>query len=195
MRSLVGLALVMLALVAVDAFAQSAVRLRGTITGLDGNVMSVKTREGKDVKLTLADNVTVVTAKAIKLEELKTGDFVGATTRPRADGTHVAIEVHSLAPTTKPGQLDWDLEPGTTMTNGYIGSVANAAGQELVLDYKTGSQKVVVPPNAAVVTFVPGTRADLKSGEYIFAVAQAAADGTMNVQRVSVSKDGVRPPQ
>jgi hypothetical protein len=177
------------------AHAQAPARLRGTITGLDGNVLSVKTREGKDLKLTLADNVVVVAAKAIKLEELKPGDYVGATTRARPDGSHVAIEVHTLAPTTKPGQLDWDLEPNTTMTNGYIGTVSSAGGQEVILDYKAGTQKISVPPGIPVVTNVPADRSYLKPGEYIFTIAQPAADGTLNVQRVSVSKDGVRPPQ
>ena len=194
MRLFAGVLFLVITCLSIDASAQ-AMRVRGTITGLDGNVVAVKTRDGKDVKLTLADNVTVVTAKAIKLEELKAGDFVGATTRARPDGTHVALEVHSLGPTTKPGQLPWDLEPNTTMTNGYIGSVGAAGGQELVLDYKAGSQKIVVPANVPVITFVNGTRADLKPGEYIFAVAQTGGDGTMTVQRVSVSKDGVRPPQ
>jgi hypothetical protein len=53
----------------------------------------------------------------------------------------------------------------------------------------------VVPEGIPLVRTVPGTRADLKVGEYIFAVAQQAADGTMTVARFQVSKDGVRPPQ
>ena len=42
---------------------------------------------------------------------------------------------------------------------------------------------------------VPGTRADLVLGEYVFIGAQAAADGALTAARVQVSKDGVRPPQ
>ena len=34
-----------------------------------------------------------------------------------------------------------------------------------------------------------GGRADLVVGEYVFTVAQAAADGTLNATRVQVSKD------
>ena len=48
---------------------------------------------------------------------------------------------------------------------------------------------------AALVRAVPGARADLVVGEYVFSVAQGAADGTLNATRVQVSKDGVRPPQ
>jgi len=45
------------------------------------------------------------------------------------------------------------------------------------------------------VRAAPGVRADLVVGEYVFTVAQAAADGTLSAARVQVSKDGVRPPQ
>ena len=188
--------LVLFSALTFTAYAQSPARVRGTITALDGPVLSVKTREGKELKLRLAENAAVVATKAIRLDELKPGDFVGATTRARPDGSHVALEVHTLAATTKPGQLAWDLEPGTTMTNGYIGTVGSAAGQDLVLDFKTGQQKIVVPAGVPVVTNTPADRSALKPGEYIFAVAQPpAADGTMAVQRVTVSRDGVRPPQ
>ena len=40
----------------------------------------------------------------------------------------------------------------------------------------------------------PGTRADLKFGEYVFAVVQKGADGRLGAAH-QVSKDGVRPPQ
>ena len=42
--------------------------------------------------------------------------------------------------------------------------------------------------------FVPGTRADLKKGETIFTGARMEGDKLLT-QRVTVSKDGVRPPQ
>ena len=46
-----------------------------------------------------------------------------------------------------------------------------------------------------VVTFVPGSRADLKPGETIFSGARVGEDGKFIAQRVAVSKDGVNPPQ
>ena len=55
------------------AQAQTSVRVRGTITALDGNVLSVKSREGRDLKITLADNVAVSVAKAIRFEDIKPG--------------------------------------------------------------------------------------------------------------------------
>ena len=179
------------------AQAQVTLRVRGTITGLDGDVLSVRTREGKDLKLKLSEKTTVAAAKAIKLEDLKPGEYVGATTQARADGTLVAVEVHTLPPTAQQGYFAWDLQPGSMMTNGNVeGVVATSpVGQQLTLKYKEGSQTIVVPPGTPVVTNTPADRSALKPGEYIFTSAAVGAEGTMTVQRIQVSRDGVKPPQ
>ena len=190
-------------LFAVFAFASTAAqaqatRIRGQITGVKGDILSVKTREGKDVQIKLSEQTAIAASKALKLEDLKSGDYVGTTTEKRADGALVAVEVHILPKTAKPGHTSWDLKPGSMMTNGNIagGSVVKSAGgQELKIDYEGGSQTVVVPPGTAIVTSVPADRSYLKPGEYIFTTATAGPDGVLTTQRIQVSHDGVRPPQ
>jgi hypothetical protein len=195
LRQVIGV-LAGIVLVVSAAQAQTNVRVRGTITGIDGKFLSVKSRDGKDLKIELADNVVVAVAKTIRFEDIKQGDYVGATTMPGPNGTQVAVEVHYLAPTTTEGQLAWDLQPGSLMTNAIVASMVSGTGNhELTLRFKDTTQKIVVPVSAALVRAVPGARADLVVGEYVFTVAQAAADGTLNATRVQVSKDGVRPPQ
>jgi hypothetical protein len=195
LRQVAGLAMGFVLLVA-GAQAQTNVRIRGTITAVDGKTLAVKSRDGKDLRIELADNVAVAVAKPIRFEDIKPGDYVGATTVPGPNGTQVAVEVHYLAPTTPEGQLAWDLQPGSTMTNANVDSrVVGTAANELTLTYKGGTQKIVVPASAALVRAVPGARADLVVGEYVFIGAQQAADGTLSAARVQVSKDGVKPPQ
>jgi hypothetical protein len=184
-----------LAIVSVSVHAQSTMRVRGTITAFDGSVLSVKSRDGKDLKLKLADNATIVAAKAITLNDLKPGDYVGSTTRSGPDGARVAVEIHTLAPTTPEGHTPWDLEPESMMTNANVASVQSAGAQYVTLQYKDGSQKIMVPAGTPIVTNTPADRSYLKPGEYIFTAAQVGADGTMTVQRIQVSRDGVRPPQ
>ena len=196
MKPIARLAVVAFAFAVAAAQAQTPVRVRGTITSIDGNVMAVKSRDGRDIKLVLPDNVAVAVAKNVKFEDIKQGDFVGATTTPGPGGSAVAVEVHYLAPTTAEGQIAWDLVPGSTMTNAIVASSVVATGQrELTLQFKDGTQRIVVPESAALVRAVPGTRADLVPGEYIFTVAQVGADGMLTAPRVQVSKDGVKPPQ
>lgn len=182
-----------LMLASATAFAQANVRVRGTITGVQGDVLSVKSRDGKDLKIHLAADAGVSTAKATTLAELK-GKYVGATAMNK-DGNLVAVEVHALSPQAPPGHMPWDLQPGSTMTNATLEGVAQVSGgNEISLSYKGGSQKILVPPGTPVVDFVAGSRADLKPGEYIWTSARQEADGKLVTQRIQVSKDGVRPP-
>lgn len=193
----IGFAVVLVLGVLVTSVADAqTVRLRGTITAVEGSMLSVRSREGENLALQMPDNVAVAVAKAIKFEDIKQGDYVGATTRKQPDGSMVAVEVHYLAPTVPEGQTPWDLEPGSTMTNAKVSaSVAATGKRELTLQFKGGSQKIMVPESAALVRAVPGTRADLKAGEYVFAIVQKGADGKLTAPRIQVSKDGVKPPQ
>jgi hypothetical protein len=185
-------ALLFLLLTATLAVAQAPTRVRGTITALEGDVLSVKSREGKDLKLHLASNVAVTTAKKSALEDLK-GKYVGVTAVQK-EGKMTALEVHAIPPQAKPGHFPWDLAPDSTMTNANLDGVAQASGgNEITLNYQGGSQKVLVPPGTPIVAFDPGSRADLKPGEYIWTNARQEGDKII-VERLNVSKDGVRPP-
>ena len=76
MKTLVALVLVT---VASTALAQTNVRVRGTIVALDGDVMKVKARDGRDLQLNLASDVQVVTAKKASLADFPPGSYVGVT--------------------------------------------------------------------------------------------------------------------
>lgn len=187
------LAVVALVLVSSLAIAQAPTRVRGTITALEGDVLSVKSRDGKDLKIQLAPDLGVSTAKSTTLAELK-GKYVGVTAISK-DGRMVALEVHALPPQAPPGHMPWDLQPGSTMTNANLEGIAQASGgNEITMKYKDGSQTILVPPGTPVVAFVPGSRADLKVGEYIWTLARQEPDGKLVTQRLNVSKDGVKPP-
>ena len=187
------LALLFLLLATTAAFAQAPTRVRGTITALDGDVLSVKSREGKDLKLHLASNVGVTTAKKSSLEDLK-GKYVGVTAVQK-EGRMTALEVHAIPPQAKPGHFPWDLAPNSTMTNANLDGIAQASGgNEVTLNYQGGSQKVIVPPGTPIVAFDPGSRSDLKVGETIWTNARTETDGKIVVERLNVSKDGVKPP-
>lgn len=177
------------------AQAQTSVRVRGTITAIDGNVLSVKSREGRDLKITLADNVAVSVAKSLRFEDIKPGDKLGVTSMPGADGMPVAVEVHYLPPGVPEGQGPWDLQPGSTMTNASVAAIVAATGKrELTLQFQGKTQKVAVPENAALARAVPGSRSDLAAGEYVFTIAQGVDDQSLSASRVQVSKDGIKPP-
>jgi len=187
------LALLILVFFSSLAVAQTATRVRGTITALEGDVLSVKSREGKDLKIHLVSNVGVTTAKTTTLDELK-GKYVGVTAINK-DGKMTAVEVHAIPPQAKPGHFSWDLQPGSTMTNANLDGIAQVSGgNEITLNYQGGSQKILVPPGTPIVAFDPGSRADLKPGEWIWTNARQESDGKIVAERLNVSKDGIKPP-
>lgn len=155
----------------------------------------MKSRDGKDVNLGLAPDATVATAKLITVADLKPGAYVGVESRKRADGVLVAMEVHTLSPEVPSGHTAaWDLEPGSIMTNANVGTVSKVTGgNEFTLDYKGGSQKILVPEGTPIITYVPADRSALKPGEHVFLTARQETDGRLTALRVQASKDGVRP--
>ena len=203
-RSTLARPLVAVAMVAAStlfAIAQqppSPSRVRGTIVGVDGDVLSVKSRSGDDVKLRMTGDVRVVGIIKISLSDIKLGSFVGATTVPGPDGRQNAVEVHVFPEDmrgTGEGSRPYDLRPNSTMTNATVAeTVAGNDGQTLTIKYKGGEKKVVVAPDTPVVTYVPADKTELKAGAKIIAFVKQLPDGSFETNRVSVGRDGLTPP-
>jgi hypothetical protein len=193
----VGLAAV---LAAPPAWAQDApVRVRGTIERLDGQALVVKARDGAELKVALPDNVVIVALVKASLTDIKQGSFVGVTGMPQPDGSQRALEVHIFPEAmrgTGEGHRPWDLRPQSTMTNANVEqTVASVDGQTLMMKYKDGEKKIIVPPDTPIVTYIPGDRNELKPGTKIFiAAAVKQPDGTLQAPRVNYGKDGLTPP-
>ncbi len=143
-------------------------------------------------------DVRVAGVAKIALSDVKVGSYVGATTTPGPNDTHLAVEVHLFPEAqrgTGEGSRPWDLKPNSSMTNGAVDqTVAGNDGHTLIVKYKDGEKKVVITPETAVVTYVPATQDDIKTGAKVFAVATKNADGTYEMTRVSVGRDGIAPP-
>jgi outer membrane lipoprotein SlyB len=181
------------------AQAPDMVRVRGTIESVDGQTLNVKGRDGAPITVKLADDVRVLAVDKKSLADVKQGVFVGITAMPQPDGTQKAVEIHIFPEAlrgTGEGHRPWDLMPNSTMTNANIDSaVTSVDGQELVLKYKDGEKKFIVPANVDVVMFAPAAVADLKPGEKIFVVAgKKQADGTIAAPSIVVGRGGVNPP-
>jgi hypothetical protein len=181
------------------ASAQEAVRVRGTIEAVDGNIYIVRARDGGLMKFTLAPNAGVAASVRSALPDIKPGSYIGVAAMPMPDGSQRALEVHVFHESmrgTGEGHRPWDLQPGSTMTNATVGQVAAVTdGHSMLLRYKDGEKNIVVPSGTLVVTYLPGDLSELKPGATIFLpAATRRSDGTLQAQRVMVGRD-VAPPQ
>ncbi|WP_263769500.1 DUF5666 domain-containing protein [Propionivibrio soli] len=185
-------------LVSATAGAQTTERVRGTISAFDGHELSVKSRDGKDLKMKVTEATGVTYPKAIRLADIKPGDYIGTAAEPNAEGKLVAREVHLFPESSRgvgEGHRAWDSAPGATMTNANLTKMVQANnGHELTLEYKGGSQTVLIPEGTPLVTAVPGDRSLLQPGTYIFAIVEVQPDGSLTASRIQATKDGVKPP-
>ena len=184
---------------------QKLVRIRGTIEKIDGQNLEVKSREGNNLKVVMAENVRLTAMVRATLADLATDTYIGVTAMPQADGSQKAIAIHIFQPAqrgTGEGFGPWDLQPGSTMTNAAIAStVAGADGQVVTVRYKEksgsgmGEQRVIVTPQTIIVRYVPGDRNELKAGVRVMLNnAKPLPDGTVEAPTVSYGRDGVVPP-
>ena len=198
-RPLIAVAMVVASsLLAIAQQPPSPTRVRGTIERVDGDVLSVKSRSGEDVKLRMTGDMRLAGIIKISLADIKLGSFIGTTTVPGPDGRQNAVEVHVFPEDMRgngEGSRPYDLRPNSTMTNATVAeTVAGNDGQTLMIKYKDGEKKVVVGPDTPVVTYVAADKSELKPGAKIIAFVKQLPDGSFETNRVSVGRDGLTPP-
>jgi hypothetical protein len=200
-RSFVA-SLAVVSVLASSAWAQqppAPTRIRGAIDAVDGKVLSIKTREGTDVKVKMTDDLTVIGIAKTSLSEIKQGSYIGVSAMPQPDGSQKALAIH-IFPEAMRGAAEgfrpWDLRPNSTMTNATVAqTVAGVDGQVIDVKYKDGEKKVVVAPDTAIVAFVTGDKSEIKPGAKIIIFgAVKKDDGSLETNRIGVGLDGITPP-
>jgi hypothetical protein len=200
-RSLLA-SLAVLSVLASSAWAQQSptpTRIRGTIEGVDGSMLSIKTREGTDVKVKMTDDLKVIGIAKTTLSEIKPGSYIGVSAMPQPDGSQKAFAIHIFPEAMRgaaEGHRPWDQRPNSTMTNATVAeTVAGVDGQVINVKYKDGEKKVVVPPDAAIVAFADGEKSEIKPGAKIIIFgAKKLDDGSLETNRIGVGRDGITPP-
>ena len=91
------------AIASAAAFAQTPGRVRGTITAIDGNTLSVKSREGQDLKI-VPDNIPIVMAVDGDRSLLVAGQYAYIAVTTDAGGKMTATRVQITKDGVKPPQ-------------------------------------------------------------------------------------------
>jgi hypothetical protein len=189
------------AIIAASCSAATAqtLRISGTIDKADGNVLSLKSSDGAEVKLTLTENAMIIAVVKASMADIKEGTFLGSAAMPQPDGSQKALEVHIFPEQmrgTGEGHRPYAPVPNSTMTNGAASGAAveGVDGSTMVVKYKDGEKKIVVPPNAPILRYEIGNKSDLKAGaRFTVLAATKKPDGTLEANRINVGRDGVVP--
>jgi hypothetical protein len=177
--------------------ASSPARLRGKIDAVSVDAIQLTLRNGTKANATLPANVRIVWLTVDQPSNIKQGSYVGTAAVPLPDGTLKALEVQVFPESMRgvgEGSRDWDLGPGSSMTNGTVGSVVAATGRTITITYKGGEKRVVVPDDVPIVTYEPADRSALTVGANVLVNGTRSADGTVTAISVSVGKNGLVPP-
>jgi len=176
--------------------APPTVRVRGTITAIDGGVLTVKARDGAEMKLKLADNAPVNEIVKASLADVKTGAYVAVTGLPQPDGSQKALALFIFPEAQRglaEGYRPWDFAANSTMTNATVDNqVKGVDGQTLTVKYKDGEQKVLVTPTTEITEAARKSAADLKPGQKVTVfAAKKQPDGTLEAPNLSFGDYGV----
>src|SRR5437016_13530227 len=90
---------VLLAALSAAAFAQAPanppVRIRGTVESLDGQILTVKARNGESMKVKLADNFVVMGITKASVDDIASGKVLGTPPVGQRERAPVAAYAHT----------------------------------------------------------------------------------------------------
>jgi hypothetical protein len=171
-RRALGAAVIALSLAATAALAQQPGRIRGQIEKVDGDMLSLKTRDGAMLNVKLDEKVRVSALVKATLADIKKESFIGIAGVPEPDGSIKAFSIHLFLPAQRGVVPDrhgpWDARPNSTMTNAYVEDIVQAKdGETLTVKYKDGEKKVIVTKDTVIAAAAPGSKDELKAGTQI----------------------------
>jgi hypothetical protein len=174
---------------------QQTTRVVGTVERVDGASLVVKTAQADKV-VNVAPAATVFALIKATLADVKPGAFIGVGATPQPDDSQLAIRVVIFPESMRglgEGHRPWD-RPGTTMTNATVDTaVMSVEGQVVTVKYKGGEKKIVIRPDAVILTYAATDRSELKPGARVSVNGVVSNDGAVEASRIVVGRDGVIP--
>jgi hypothetical protein len=197
----IALAAAVIGLLIAPALAQAPpagppTRIRGTVDKLDGQNLTIKTKDGQSASVVVADKTVQYLVKK-SLSDIKTGDFLASTGMKGTDGKIHAVEVRIFPKATPDGgrQFAWDLAPDSVMTNATVGTVTQTPNGPLVhVTFTGGESEYTIGPDVPILAGADGDMSLLVPGAAVFAIASKKDDGALTSIRIYVEKDGIKPP-
>ena len=187
-------------LVAAADAQQAPPRIRGEITKMQGDNITVKSPDGKSYDVVLAKDARVQAVVPKKIEDIKPGQFLSITAEPVGGDPHhlkgIGISIFPPGQKPGPGQRPWDKTPTSLMTNADVtASVMKAGAGEVTVAANGETYKLDMPPGTPVVASEPGSRDLVKTGAKVFINGPKMEDGKLVAPTINVGTQGAVPPQ
>ena len=182
------------------ALAQNAAvqNIRGQIIGVQDSSISLKTRDGKSLRLKIPEQISIYRLSKAVFSDVNFGTYVGSVAVPLPDGwTYRALELRVLDEELRGlaiGHMNWDLSPESTMTHGWVDDL-----EVRILSIKYGptdeeEKDVDVPYDVPITKMSLGDRSLLAQDVEVFAGAQKDGSGNSTALFILVGTESVLPP-
>jgi hypothetical protein len=170
-------------LIIAPAFGRAPARVRGTITAIDDDSITVKEQDDRTFTLRTGPYTTYAYVVPSSLDAIKVKDFVGSAVKG-PPSSMVAVELAIIPENMRAGRIslyDWDPLPdptarytsemtATTMTNGFVSAENGSAdGLTLTVVYDGGGKsfRITVPPSAPIVRYLLSDRSAVAIGSAV----------------------------
>jgi hypothetical protein len=184
--------------------------VRGQISVVEANAITVKTNDGKQIRVALPDNAAVFTLNKASFSNVDFGLYVGsvavrldmtspivrATPRETISWLYLGTELRIIDEKLRGiavGFKKWDQPKGSSMTHGWVDDLENRVVSIKYGPTQDEESDVLVGPDVPVTRMLLGQRSDIKTGAFAFVGANKTPDGKFVAAFVFVGKDGLVP--
>lgn len=169
--------------------APATVFAQGTISSISPDGLVIMTSSGSTrVKMTAQTRVS--RRIAVTLDDIKAGDYIGASSRKDADGSLTAVYINIFPPSLRnqipEGESPW--LGGNVMTNAVVTEyVTGISGRTLLVKFRDATVRINVPPDTEITRYFVTTRADLRVGRRVLAIGTTDADGNLIARSIQIA--------
>jgi hypothetical protein len=136
----------------------------------------------------LQDTTLILGRQAATLDQIKTGDAMGVTSRRNSDGSMIAVSINVFAPEMWDGvrKGQFPMSTGDTMTNAVVARyAAGVKGRVLTMKYAEGTSTITVPDDTQIHRLVVSKVSALTVGQHITVRGTANPDGSIKAAAIS----------
>lgn len=169
--------------------APATVFAQGAIASISPDGLVIMTSSGSTrVKMTAQTRVS--RRIAVTLDDIKAGDYIGASSRKEADGSLTAVYINIFPPSLRnqipEGESPW--LGGNVMTNAVVTEyVTGISGRTLLVKFRDATVRIDVPPDTEITRYFVTTRADLRVGRRVLAIGTTDADGNLIARSIQIA--------